>query len=418
MLLTGYAGTYASEDNKSLWRFAVDTETGALSKPEPVLAAADSKYLFLQSQNLFAGEADHHAKNLTAAVEKTVPELLAVPRKVNGKAGLAVVNVDADPLQIVGEYAEEQDCSAYVTGDGEFWYTANYHDGEIRIYKNFPGNKNLKLIHKIATGHESGCHQIILAGQFLLAVCLLRDQILIYDRSKNWQQVGVVNFPKGTGPRHGIFDSAGENLFLVSELSNELFIFAAGKKLVTRKNLTLKKFEDEQNLTPIEFPETQNFTATKFSEAKNDFLNLISTQPLVAQNNLPAAAAAIRLSPDEKFLYVSVRERNVMCVFKLAHGKKVTITINGHNATATTNKKTLSAATVTATKIQEVSCGGNHPRDLVLTPDGKFVLAVNRYPGSIASFKRDTSSGEIGVQCGSIDIPQAASVAWAAPQKN
>jgi 6-phosphogluconolactonase (cycloisomerase 2 family) len=51
MLLTGYAGTYAGEDNKSLWRFAVDTETGALSKAEPVLTAADSKYLFLQSQN-------------------------------------------------------------------------------------------------------------------------------------------------------------------------------------------------------------------------------------------------------------------------------------------------------------------------------------------------------------------------------
>ena len=390
MLLTGYAGTYAGEDNKSLWRFAVDTETGALTKPEPVLAAADSKYVAMQaknlvvvtdhdSENLHVGEANHHGKKLMSATEKTVPKFLAVPRKTNGKAGLAVVNLDADPLQVVGEYSEEQDCSAYVTGDGEFWYTANYHDGEIRIYKNFPGNKtaaeilagrekvapgiakdsgsaapNLKLIHKIATGHESGCHQIILAGQFLLAVCLLRDQILIYDRSKNWQQVGVVNFSKGTGPRHGIFDSARENLFLVSELSNELFIFAAG--------------------------------------GKNDFLNLLSTQPLVAQNNLPAAAAAIRLSPDEKFLYVSVRERNVICVFALQGG--------------------------VATKIQEVSCGGNHPRDLVLTPDGKFVLAVNRYPGSIVSFKRDAGSGKIGAQCGSINIPQAVSVAWAAPQKN
>jgi 6-phosphogluconolactonase len=363
MLLTGYAGTYAGKDNKSLWRLAVDTETGALSQAEPVLTAADSKYVAVQA----------------------APNLLAVPRKINGKAGLAVVNLDADPLQVVGEYAEEQDCSAYVTGDGEFWYTANYHDGEIRIYKlapsakNFPGNNltaaailagrekiapgiakdsgsaasNLQLIHKIATGKESGCHQIIVAGQFLLAVCLLRDQLLIYDRSKKWQQVGVVNFPRGTGPRHGIFDSAGENLFLVSELSNELFIFAAGK---------------------------------------NDFLTLISTQPLVAPNNLPAAAAAIRLSPDEKFLYVSVRERNVICVFALQGG--------------------------VATKIQEVSCGGDHPRDLVLTPDGKFVLAVNRYPGSIVSFKRDAHSGKIGAQCGRIAIPQAVSVAWAAPPKS
>ncbi len=454
MLLTGYAGTYASEDNKSLWRFEVDAETGALSKPEPVLAAADSKYLFLQSRNLQADGLNHAAENLQAsgsdratenlqaAAGKTVPKLLAVPRKVHGKAGLAVVNVAVNPVQVVGEYSEEQDCSAYVTGDGEFWYTANYHDGEIRIYKlarlaqDFPGNKmaaaeilasrekvapgiakdsgsaapNLKLIHKIATGHESGCHQIILAGQFVLAVCLLRDQILIYDRSKNWQQVGVVNFSKGTGPRHGIFDKAGKKLFLVSELANELFIFAAGEKLATRKNLTPKKFEDEQNFTSIEFPETQNFTANKFSEAKNDFLNLISIQPLVAQNNLSAAAAAIRLSPDERFLYVSVRERNVICVFELAHGKKVTENLNGHNAATTADQKTLAAMHLIATKIQEISCGGNHPRDMVLTPDGKFVLAVNRYPGSIVSFKRDAGSGKIGPQCGSINIPQAVSV--------
>ena len=271
----------------------------------------------------------------------------------------------------MGEYGEEQDCPAYVTGDGEFWYTANYHDGGIRIYKltetsNFPGNEklptailtgedaaggekncgnalaNLQLIHKLETGRESGCHQIILAGPFLLACCLVRDQILIYDRTRNWQQVGTIDFPKGTGPRHGIFTRDGQTLFVVSELSNELFVF--------------------QNL------------------------KLVSAQPLLEQNDLPAAAAAIRLSPDEKFLYVSVRERNVICVFALAG--------------------------ITATKIQEAPCGGDHPRDLVLTPDGKFVLAVNRYPGSIVSFSRDQASGKIGKAVSSITIPQAVSVVF------
>ena len=37
MLLEGYAGTYASAENKSLWWFAVDTETGILTQPKPVL---------------------------------------------------------------------------------------------------------------------------------------------------------------------------------------------------------------------------------------------------------------------------------------------------------------------------------------------------------------------------------------------
>ena len=371
MLLEGYAGTYASAENKSLWRFAVDTETGILTQPKPVLEAADSKYLFVRKQNVHVGEQEHKSETLACTEGKVQPQLLAVPRKVNGRAGLAVVNVATDPLQVVGEYGEEQDCPAYVTGDGEFWYTANYHDGGIRIYKltetsNFPGNEklptailtgedaaggekncgnalaNLQLIHKLETGRESGCHQIILAGPFLLACCLVRDQILIYDRTRNWQQVGTIDFPKGTGPRHGIFTRDGQTLFVVSELSNELFVF--------------------QNL------------------------KLVSAQPLLEQNDLPAAAAAIRLSPDEKFLYVSVRERNVICVLALAG--------------------------VTATKIQEVPCGGDHPRDLVLTPDGKFVLAVNRYPGSIVSFSRDQASGKIGKAISSINIPQAVSVVF------
>ena len=371
MLLEGYAGTYASAENKSLWWFAVDTETGILTQPKPVLEAADSKYLFVRKQNVHVGEQEHKSETLACTEGKVQPQLLAVPRKVNGRAGLAVVNVATDPLQVVGEYGEEQDCPAYVTGDGEFWYTANYHDGGIRIYKltetsNFPGNEklptailtgedaaggekncgnalaNLQLIHKLETGRESGCHQIILAGPFLLACCLVRDQILIYDRTRNWQQVGTIDFPKGTGPRHGIFTRDGQTLFVVSELSNELFVF--------------------QNL------------------------KLVSAQPLLEQNDLPAAAAAIRLSPDEKFLYVSVRERNVICVFELAG--------------------------VIATKIQEIPCGGDHPRDLVLTPDGKFVLAVNRYPGSIVSFSRDQASGKIGKAISSINIPQAVSVVF------
>ena len=371
MLLEGFAGTYASAENKSLWRFAVDTETGVLTQPEPVLEAADSKYLFLHRQNLQAEGQGRKSETLACTEGKAQPQLLAVPRKVNGRAGLAMVNEATDPLQVVGEYGEEQDCPAYVTGDGEFWYTANYHDGGIRIYKltetsNFPGNEklptailtgedaaggekncgnalaNLQLIHKLETGRESGCHQILLAGQFLLACCLVRDQILIYERTRNWQQVGTINFPKGTGPRHGIFTRDGQTLFVVSELSNELFVF--------------------QNL------------------------KLVSAQPLLEQNDLPAAAAAIRLSPDEKFLYVSVRERNVICVFALAG--------------------------ITATKIQEAPCGGDHPRDLVLTPDGKFVLAVNRYPGSIVSFSRDQASGKIGKAISSINIPQAVSVVF------
>lgn len=64
MLLEGYAGTYASAENKSLWWFAVDTETGILTQPKPVLEAADSKYLFVRKQNVHVGEQEHKSETL------------------------------------------------------------------------------------------------------------------------------------------------------------------------------------------------------------------------------------------------------------------------------------------------------------------------------------------------------------------
>jgi 6-phosphogluconolactonase len=140
---------------------------------------------------------------------------------------------------------------------------------------------------------------------------------------------------------------------------------------------------------------------------------------LLEPNNLPAAAAAIRLSPDEKFLYVSVRERNVICVFELtATYPKVTADVTSQDEPAIMSAEKvlphqkITASRLTATKIQEISCGGEHPRDVVLTPDGRFVLAVNRYPGSIVSFRRDPVSGKLGQQISSINIPQAVSVVF------
>ena len=66
-----------------------------------------------------------------------------------------------------------------------------------------------------------------------------------------------------------------------------------------------------------------------------------------------------------------------------------------------------------ATSIQQVSSGGVHPRDFILTPDGNYLLAANRTKGSLACFRLDPESGKIGALCSSVPAPEAVSVVLA-----
>jgi 6-phosphogluconolactonase (cycloisomerase 2 family) len=74
------------------------------------------------------------------------------------------------------------------------------------------------------------------------------------------------------------------------------------------------------------------------------------------QDNL---AAAIRLSPDGHFLYVSQRGEDCVSVFSL--------TDNG----------------ASAEWINNIPCYGKGPRDIFITPDGKFLLCANEKSGDV-----------------------------------
>ena len=66
--------------------------------------------------------------------------------------------------------------------------------------------------------------------QYLLVPCLLLDKIMIFDHLHDDQLVKEIDFPKGSGPRHGVMDT-NNHLYLVSELSNQLFIFHLDEEL-------------------------------------------------------------------------------------------------------------------------------------------------------------------------------------------
>lgn len=324
--LTGYIGTYASPESLGIYRFTMDLDNGNLSKPELYYGALDCKYLSLHGT------------------------LLAAPRKRDGQAGICLLDTAGGGASLAGEAFYETAPACYVTQDDTCIYTANYHEGCILVYRKSPDS--LTLAKRIDIAPKAGCHQILFHNHYMLVPCLLLDTVKIYDCSRDFAPAGALRFEEGTGPRHGIFDKDHKRLFLVSELSNQLFVYSLVADTPSGPAITL------EHVYPL--------------------------LPGDAKYKEPPASAAIRLSPDGRFLYVSTRFADIISVFYI-DGCQLKL-------------------------VQQTGSGGVHPRDFTLTPDGQYLLAVNRTEGGLVSFRINPETGCLNGPCSQVPAPEAVAV--------
>ena len=324
--LTGYIGTYASPESLGIYRFTMDLDNGNLSKPELYYGALDCKYLSLHGT------------------------LLAAPRKWDGQAGICPLDTAGGGASLAGEAFYETAPACYVTQDDACIYTANYHEGCILVYRK--SSDSLTLAKRIDIAPKAGCHQILFHNHYMLVPCLLLDTVKIYDCSRDFAPAGELRFEEGTGPRHGIFDKDHKRLFLVSELSNQLFVYSLAADTPSGPAITL------EHVYPL--------------------------LPGDAKYKEPPASAAIRLSPDGRFLYVSTRFADIISVFYI-DGCQLKL-------------------------VQQTGSGGVHPRDFTLTPDGQYLLAVNRTEGGLVSFRINPETGCLDGPCSQVPAAEAVAV--------
>ena len=133
--------------------------------------------------------------------------------------------------------------------------------------------------------------------------------------------------PAGSGPRHLIFEPEG-TCILINEMGNSL------QRL---------KFE-------------------------NGRFTLLAAAPTLPEGTtVKSKAAAIRISPDGRFLLASNRGLDTMAVFERATLKRVFL---GYS-------------------------GGKSPRDFAFLPDGTTVAVANEFSGNVAFFEFDDASGAL-----------------------
>lgn len=315
----GYIGTYTTGRSQGIYRFTFDPDTGTLS--EPVLFAA--------------------VRNPKCVARKG--SILASAIELEGRAGVALWDARHPCTPPFSMCCPEKQTPCHLRFSGSSLLAANYHEGLFTVYRT--DSHNLSCATQIACGKKAGCHQSLGRRGFILIPCLEQDQVRIFDRK--FSPRGVILFPAGSGPRHGIFHPKDRTLWMVTERSHELYHF--------------------------------NYADTRYQ-----LLQQVSILPKDHPEYAASTTAANRLSPDGRFLYTSTRGADIMSVFALdADGAHL---------------------------IQQVPCGGKHPRDFILSDDGRYVLVLCRDSDNLFSFPRDAETGKLGEIVSHIHVPEGSSI--------
>ncbi len=195
-------------------------------------------------------------------------------------------------------------------------YIVNYLSGNIVKNGEIIEQRQGKSVHPIRQS-EPHTHFVGQTPDGYLAVCDLgTDTLAIYD--KNLHLISESKVLLGYGIRHLVFSKDGKYIYAVNELVPSISVF-------------------------------------EYANGKAELINTVE----IDCTNEKANGAAIRLSADGKYLYVSLREENAICVFE-TNGEELTL-------------------------LQKTYCGGDSPRDFDIY--GKYLIVCNENSGNVVAYQ-------------------------------
>ncbi|GHV11640.1 6-phosphogluconolactonase [Bacteroidia bacterium] len=227
-------------------------------------------------------------------------------------------------------------CFINIDKENTFVVTANYSGGNISV---FPLNEDGSLqpvLQVISFNDETKpvhhIHTVVFSpdDSLLLATDLGADHIYLFKDLKSNKTYKTLNVTPGSGPRHIAFHPTGNYLYTINELSGTVAVFSYNNEI--------------QEL---------------IQEIASD------TTPGIGGKG----SADIHISLNGKFLYASNRlQADGIAIFSI-HPETGQLTNIGYQAT------------------------GIHPRNFILTPNGKFLLCANRDSNNIQIFAINSKTG-------------------------
>ncbi|WP_112478971.1 lactonase family protein [Vibrio variabilis] len=232
-------------------------------------------------------------------------------------------------------------CHIAISGAGDRIAVAHYGTGDFELFALGSEGKIGQRIAKLSNYGQGPHatrqlsphgHQVMFIPNTtqLVTVDLGIDLLTFYHyEGKQVQQSQRLELPPGSGPRHASFTQDGLFGFVLCEL--------------------------DESLTVITLAEQQ--------------WQVVTTIAAFPEHVCHEAAAAIKLSADERYMYLTSRGESVISWFDVSEPKRPVY--QGY-----------------------VETGGAFPRDITITPDGKWLLAANQHSNNVSIFELDPQTGK------------------------
>ncbi|HEY9529461.1 MAG TPA: lactonase family protein [Anaerolineales bacterium] len=331
-----FVGTYTEHkgsESKGIYVYQMDPASGKLSLERAVEGIPNPSYL------------DFHPRlNLLYAVN----ELQDFAGEKGG--GVSALSIDSDPRVVLNHQPSHgtDPCHISVEQTGQFALVANYSSGSAAVFP-IQADGRLGPATDIVQHSGSSVHPERQAGphahcilpdptnRFAIVVDLGLDKFLVYEMDLErgrLNKYAEVEIRAGAGPRHLTFHPSRKLAYLVNELNATLIGY--------RYDTETGSFEELQTVPAL----------------PDDFTG----------ENL---CAAIKISPDGKFIYASNRGHDSIVCFQIDENTGL-LSYRSHAST-----------------------GGKEPRDFAIDPSGHFLLAANQKSNTIVVFRIDAKSGDL-----------------------
>jgi 6-phosphogluconolactonase len=357
-------GTYTGGKSEGLYVYRFDTKTGEAT-PVSVAKTVNPSYLVVSRDRRFV---------------YAVNELPGDNGPASQRGGVSAFGFDpaSGQLTFLDKVSSEGNdpCYLSLSPDGKYLLVANYSvaadpGGSFAV---LPVEQDGQLGTAVLTVHHDGggpvkgrqdnahVHSTVFSpdGQYLFTQDLGTDKLYAYrytpDGSRGlfgpteWRYTDV---KAGTGPRHLVFGNDGRYAYLTSELAGTVSVFR-----YRDGHLTLEQVE---------------------KLAEPGFKGAVG-------------AAALHLSPDGKFLYVSNRgDANDISIFAVDE------------------------STGKLKRVGRQASLGKSPREFAIDPTGQWLIVGNQNSDTAYVFRRDPQTGLLGPDPKQIEIGSPVDFKFVAP---
>jgi len=279
--------------------------------------------------------------------QKQAAYVLNEVMEFNGAFGGGLTTLKYDPEKVSFDKKNEilipyaGPCYISMSPDSGFLFIANYPNGSIASVSlddfGIPETIPDTILYVKEEPDVSHAHMILSdpSGKHVYVTDLGLDRIMTYNFDRNAGEFELVNngitlLPKGSGPRHFVFNADGSKMYVINEPGSTMMVFNVDEK---------------------------------------DGLKMVQTLPTVREgfegNNY---CADVHIGKDGKFLYGSNRGENTIVIYSI--GSDGLLSLAGHT-----------------------TCGGDWPRNFVIDPSGRFLIVGNQKSNEISVFKIDKKTG-------------------------